>query len=318
MTDQSKGLHEVADGAWAWIAHTSTWGWANAGLIVGDGRSMLVDTLYDLRLTKEMLDAMAPITTDAPITDALNTHGNGDHCFGNALLAPSVRINGAPGVIESMRSEDPAEMAALVGQDLGPVLGPFVRHCFGDFAFDEVTLREPDILLDGDTTLSLGGREVRLLPIASAHTGGDTVVHVPDAGVLFTGDILFAEATPVMWAGPVENWIDACHDLIALDPRVVVPGHGPLTTVDGIREMAAYLTHVRDQALDAHQAGKAWNQAADEIDLDRFVSLPDAERVVVTMHAIYRSIDGATPSASASQLFAHMAQWRNTRSANPA
>ena len=57
----SLGLHEVADGIHAYLQPDGGWGWSNAGLIVGDGTSLLVDTLFDLRLTQNMLDAMAPV-----------------------------------------------------------------------------------------------------------------------------------------------------------------------------------------------------------------------------------------------------------------
>src|SRR5271154_3869431 len=69
-----RGLHEVADRVWAWTLPDGGYGWSNAGLVVGDGASLLVDTLFDLELTREMLTAMKPITDGAPITDALITH----------------------------------------------------------------------------------------------------------------------------------------------------------------------------------------------------------------------------------------------------
>ena len=82
----SRGLHEVGKRVWAWTLPDGGFGWSNAGLVVGDGASLLVDTLFDLPLTREMLDAMKPITDGAPITDALITHSNGDHTHGNQLL----------------------------------------------------------------------------------------------------------------------------------------------------------------------------------------------------------------------------------------
>ncbi|MDT5044256.1 MAG: hypothetical protein QOG75_109, partial [Mycobacterium sp.] len=54
MVPYTKGLHEIADGVWAWLAPDGSWGWSNAGLVEGDGRTLLVDTLFDLKLTGEM------------------------------------------------------------------------------------------------------------------------------------------------------------------------------------------------------------------------------------------------------------------------
>src|SRR3954467_11115499 len=78
---------EVADDCHAYLQPDGGWGWSNAGLIVGDGASLLVDTLFDLRLTQRLLDSMAAITLIAPIGQVVNTHVNGDHCYGNALVA---------------------------------------------------------------------------------------------------------------------------------------------------------------------------------------------------------------------------------------
>ena len=80
------GLHEIADGTHAYLQPDGGWGWSNAGLVVGDGASLLVDTLFDLNITQRMLDAMAPHTRAAAISTVVNTHANGDHCYGNQLV----------------------------------------------------------------------------------------------------------------------------------------------------------------------------------------------------------------------------------------
>src|SRR5438067_12604192 len=87
-----KGLHELGDGLFAYLQPDGGWGWSNAGLITAGGTSLLVDTLYDLRLTNEMLAAMAHVTRSNPIDAAMNTHANTDHCFGNELLPSGAEI----------------------------------------------------------------------------------------------------------------------------------------------------------------------------------------------------------------------------------
>ncbi|WP_157099866.1 MBL fold metallo-hydrolase [Microbispora sp. ATCC PTA-5024] len=313
MTPYTRGLHEIADGVWAWLQPDGGWGWSNAGLVAGRGASLVVDTLFDLALTGEMLAAMKPVTDAHPITDAVNTHGNGDHCFGNALLDAAVRIHGAPEVAERAHHESPEVISALLALDFGPLLNDYARRAFGPFAFDGVPLRTPDTPVLAATTLDVGGRQVRLLPLGPAHTAGDVAVHVPDANVLFSGDLLFVGGTPLMWTGPARSWIDACEAMIALEPEVIVPGHGPVTTVEGVREVQAYLRHVGDRAREAHAAGKTWEQAAFEMDLDRFARLPLAERVVVTTYAEYSHLDPTLPEANQLELFGLMARWEYER-----
>jgi glyoxylase-like metal-dependent hydrolase (beta-lactamase superfamily II) len=313
MVPYTKGLHRVAGDVWAWLAPDGSWGWSNAGLIAGADASILVDTLFDLNLTREMLAAMATVTDQRPISDAVNTHANGDHCYGNVLLPGSVRIHAAPGTAHAMHEAPPELLAKLVKDDLGPLMSPFLRRCFGAFDFDGIALREPDVPVPGDAVIEVGGRGVRLLDLGPAHTNGDVIVHVPDAGVVFAGDLLFIGGTPIMWAGPVENWIAACDAMIALDPAVVVPGHGPVTDVAGIREVQHYLEHVDAQARASHAAGKPWLQAALEIDLDRFARLGDPERVAVNVYQIYRHIDLSVAEVDVAGLFRAMAEWDATR-----
>ncbi len=80
MPARDVSLTEVADGCLAYIQGTGGWGWSNAGLVVGDGSSLLVDTLFDLQLTRRMLDRLEVHTRAAPIAKVVNTHANGDHC----------------------------------------------------------------------------------------------------------------------------------------------------------------------------------------------------------------------------------------------
>src|SRR3954453_16874425 len=108
-----KGLHELGDGLYAYLQPDGGWGLSNAGLITAGGTSMLVDTLYDHTLTREMLDAMAPLTADHPIEQAMNTHANPDHCFGNDLLPAATDIYASARTAEEMTAISPELLHAL-------------------------------------------------------------------------------------------------------------------------------------------------------------------------------------------------------------
>jgi 2-keto-4-pentenoate hydratase/2-oxohepta-3-ene-1,7-dioic acid hydratase in catechol pathway/glyoxylase-like metal-dependent hydrolase (beta-lactamase superfamily II) len=311
----TRGLHEVGDRVWAWLLPDGGYGWSNAGLVAGDGASLLVDTLFDLPLTREMLAAMAPLTDRAPITDALITHSNGDHTHGNELLDAAVRIIAAAGTAEEIAHGMAPEMLVMTQTaDLGPAATPYLRERFGPFDFGGITLRNADQTFDDRLTIEVGGREVHLLDLGPAHTAADSVVHVPDAGVLFAGDLLFIGCTPIVWAGPIANWVAACDAMLALDAPTVVPGHGPITDADGIRAVRGYLVHVAEQADAAHRQGKSFVEAADTIDLAEYASWLDAERVVVNVYQRYRELDSATPQLPAMGLLAMQAEWFAKRS----
>jgi 2-keto-4-pentenoate hydratase/2-oxohepta-3-ene-1,7-dioic acid hydratase in catechol pathway/glyoxylase-like metal-dependent hydrolase (beta-lactamase superfamily II) len=311
----TRGLHKVADRVWAWTLPDGGYGWSNAGLVVGDGASLLVDTLFDLALTREMLTAMKPVTDGAPITDALITHSNGDHTHGNQLLDASVRIIAAKGTAEEIAHGMAPEMLAMAQTaNLGPVATPYARDRFGYFDFSGIKLRNADQTFDHDLAIDVGGRQINLLNLGPAHTAADSVVHVPDAGVLFGGDLLFIGCTPIVWAGPIANWVAACDAMIALDAPTVVPGHGPVTDPDGIRAVRGYLAHVAEQAEAAYRKGLSWDEAADTIDLGEYRTWLDAERVVVNVYQRYRELDSNTPQLEILALLAMQAEWLAKRS----
>ncbi len=312
----TRGLHQVGDRVWAWTLPDGGYGWSNAGLIAGTGAALLVDTLFDLALTREMLTAMRPITESAPITDAVITHSNGDHTHGNQLLDASVRIIAARGTAEEIEHGMAPEMLAMAQTaNLGPVATPYTRERFGHFDFSNITLRNADQTFERSLCVDVGGRRIDVLNLGPAHTAADSVVHVPDAGVLFGGDLLFIGCTPIVWAGPIANWVAACDAMIALDAPTVVPGHGPVTDPDGIRAVRGYLVHVADQAEAAYRRGLSWAEAADTIDLGEYATWLDAERVVVNVYQRYRELDPQTPQLEVMALLVMQAEWLAKRSA---
>ena len=117
-TEFTLGLHDVGDGCLAYLQPDGGWGWSNAGLIVGDGQSMLVDTLFDLRLTARMLDTMDAHTSRAPIVTVVNTHANGDHCYGNSEA--TARFDGVEIVASSAAASEPL-FAPVAHLHVGPV-----------------------------------------------------------------------------------------------------------------------------------------------------------------------------------------------------
>jgi 2-keto-4-pentenoate hydratase/2-oxohepta-3-ene-1,7-dioic acid hydratase in catechol pathway/glyoxylase-like metal-dependent hydrolase (beta-lactamase superfamily II) len=311
----TRGLHQVGERVWAWLLPDGGYGWSNAGLVTGDGASLLVDTLFDLALTREMLAAMRPVTDGAPITDALITHSNGDHTHGNQLLDRSVRVIAAKGTAEEIAHGMAPEMLVMTQTaDLGPVATRYVRDRFGPFDFSGITLRNADQTFDDGLAIDVGGRQVRLLNLGPAHTAADSVVHVPDAGVLFAGDLLFIGCTPIVWAGPIANWVAACDAMIALDAPTVVPGHGPVTDPDGIRAVRGYLVHVAEQAEAAYRKGLSFVEAANGIDLGEYANWLDAERVVVNVYQRYRELDPGTPQLVPLALLSMQAEWLAKRS----
>jgi glyoxylase-like metal-dependent hydrolase (beta-lactamase superfamily II) len=153
----------------------------------------------------------------------------------------------------------------------------------------------------------VGDKTVNLYEVGPAHTKGDVIAHAAEDGVVFSGDILFIDGTPVMWAGPVGNWLKACDLIIELDPRVIVPGHGPITDVAGVRRVQDYLRHIDHEARARFDAGLPAAEAALDISLGDFAAWGDAERIAVNVATLYREYRGGPDPAGETNPFALMA-----------
>jgi glyoxylase-like metal-dependent hydrolase (beta-lactamase superfamily II) len=300
---------EVADGVWAYQPPSATWGYSNAGLVAGDGASLLVDTLFDLALTGAMLDRMRPVTDAAPIGTVVNTHANGDHCYGNQLLRDR-RIVASEASAREMDEVPPGMLHALVQLDLGEDANRYVAAAFGPFRFDDIESTPPTDTFSGALTLQAAARPVELMEVGPAHTAGDVLAWVPDARVVFTGDILFIDSTPIIWAGPVANWLAACRRIRELEPAVVVPGHGPLTDLDGVAQVAGYLEWLRDEAAARFADGMEVVDAAWDLELGPYADWGEPERIVVNVDAVYAELDPGHKRLDALRSFTEMGRYR--------
>ncbi len=304
-----KGLEDLGGGLFAYLQPDGSWGYSNAGLVTDGEESLLVDTLFDLELTGEMLAAMRDAHPAAASIDTLvNTHANGDHCYGNQLVGDAV-ILASKSSAEEMEEVPPAVMAALLKNvgNLGAA-GEFLGRIFGDFDFEGIESTPPTETFEGEHVVCVGDKEVRLIEVGPAHTRGDVLVHVPSDGVVFTGDILFIDGTPIMWEGPVENWIRACDLILSMEPRVIVPGHGPLTDAAGVKAMQSYLVYVRDEARERFDAGLSAGEAARDIALGDYSSWLDSERIGVNVHTLYREFGCTEEPPDILEIFALMAE----------
>jgi cyclase len=300
----SRGAHQIADGVWAYLQPDGGWGLSNAGLVASaDGASsLLVDTLFDLHLTGEMLSALRQATPAAErIATVVNTHANGDHCYGNALVA-GADIVASQACAEEMAALPPAALAGLMraAPDMGEA-GAFLLDIFGRYDFDGIELVAPNRTFTGKLDLAVADRPVHLVEVGPAHTDGDVIVHVPDAGVVFTGDILFHGGHPIVWSGPIANWIAACDLLLELEGvTTVVPGHGPVTTLETVAGLKRYFEHLAAEARARCDAGMSPLEAAADIDLGPYGDLRQRERLVANVAALYREMgaDVATDPAT--------------------
>ncbi|OBJ38373.1 MBL fold metallo-hydrolase [Mycobacterium colombiense] len=306
ISTYQKGLQDLGGGCSAWMQPDGSWGWSNAGLITGAGCSLLIDTLFDLPCTRDMLRAMTAITQRNPITTVVNTHSDGDHYFGNQLVAgPGVEIIASEAAAERMNQEAVEEIVALT-RHIGP-LGDWVRKIFGPFDFEGIESTGPTLTFSGKHQLDVGGREVQLIQVGPAHTSGDTIVYVPDAKTLYTGDILFIGGTPIVWAGPPQRWVDACELILDLDVSAIVPGHGPVTDKSGVCQVRDYLTYLISEVTKRFEDGADVDTTILSLSQGDYANLPDSSRVVQNVVSVYQALSGDAVKLGRVDIFERMA-----------
>lgn len=309
----SKGLHDLGNGCYAWLQPDGGWGWSNAGLVVSEGESLLIDTLFDLPLTADMLAAMKDVEPSAAeIGTLINTHSNADHVNGNELVE-GARIIASVAAAAEMEKDSPARLAQMMrnAPEMGQV-GRWFLENFGAFDFEGITKTMPTETFEKRLEVTVGAKTLELLTVGPAHTAGDILVYVPQDRTIFTGDILFVDGHPIIWEGPVQNWIDACRLIGELDVDVVVPGHGPITDKRAAAALGSYFEYIRDQAKERFDAGLSAFEAAKDIELTDYSSWGDAERIVINVAELYREFAGERAEEGSildrNLLFAQMAE----------
>lgn len=311
-------MHAIGQDVSAWLTPNGGWGESNAALISGQGSSLLVDTLWDLPRTTAMLNAFAPRLASAPIRQLVNTHADGDHWFGNELVGAG-QIIATRAAQRNMQRHGPGQMKLLPfvsracrcmsyvplpsrkdWRTVAEYLEGMTRH----FDFTNIKAALPTSTFSGRLPLEVGGRQVMLIDVGPAHTAGDLVVHLPDARIVFAGDILFHGTIPVLWDGSSRNWVKACERILDLKAETVVPGHGPITDLNGVDAVRKYWQFLRTAVRRHFEKGRPPTATAaliarsEEYLKQPFAKWDGQERIVINVHAIYRRLLGRKRSVS--------------------
>jgi glyoxylase-like metal-dependent hydrolase (beta-lactamase superfamily II) len=214
----------------------------NIGLIGGTHSVLVVDTGLGPRNAQRVLAFAAEYAKGRRLF-LTTTHFHPEHAFGAQAFAGEATY-----LVNRAQADDLAQKGAGYLAMFTQLGEPVARELAG------TQLPTPDLVFDGGHELDLGGRTVRLRPTGRAHSRGDQVVTVPDAGVLFTGDLAEAGQFAIFpWFPPYDTdvsglrWIEVMRRLIATDPGVVVPGHGDISGAQLLTEFRDYLELLRDE-----------------------------------------------------------------------
>lgn len=234
-------LHEVGKGVWAAVSPTPSSAGSNAGFVIGDDSVLVIDTFEDPAAAQALLKAIRDKTA-LPVRYVVNTHYHLDHVAGNGVFDKAGAVILAQ---RNVRAWERTENLKFFGSKITPAQKAMVQS----YVLPSVVYR------DG-IELHLGKRMV-IVRVMPGHTGGDSVVVVPDANVVFTGDMF--------WNHNVPNLIDAdtaaqiasnAAFLNDYPAATFVPGHGEVAHAADVRAFHDYLVTLRQSITTARSKGE--------------------------------------------------------------
>ncbi len=238
---------------------------SNAGFVVTPAGVVVFDSLGTPSLAQAMLAEIRKLT-QAPIKRVIVSHYHADHYYGLQVFKDA----GAEIWAHALgRGSVQTEEARLRFEQRKEILSPWVTDALQRFI-------EADVWLSGDTDFELGGVRFQIRHVGPAHSPEDLALFVVDDQVLYAGDLVFKGRVPFVGAADSRLWLAALDRLLALNPRVLVPGHGGISTdpVDDLTLTRDYLTYLREQMGRAVTELIPFEEAYQATDWSRFEYLP--------------------------------------------
>lgn len=282
---------QVADGIYVVIPPTrelpnpQNRGWnSNSAFVVTGNGVLVVDTGSSTEIGEALKMAIAGVT-DQPVRWILNTHAHGDHWLGNAAFEGSVeKIYATQSVIDQIRSEGENWVANF--------------RRLTDGATGNSRIVPPDTAIDSRQKRQLGNKTIVLFPSGDSHSPGDLLLWLPDDKVLISGDVIYSDRMPSTNNSNLQRWIKLLPELEQLQPEAVIPGHGNVTDVRGIKRLHELLTALWQAVEEGYNAGLAAYETVPLVrgKLSRFADLYPGmdEKLPRDVPRVYLQVEAAT------------------------
>ena len=307
-------LEELSDHVYACVADEAASGHSSSGLVDAGG-GLVIDTQFDLAHAQRMLELFGRVERTPP-RRIVNTHPHPAHTWGNQLF-PNAEILAHRVPADGARTQRPDDMQRLRDAVDASHPGAVARaRALEAFDFRWVVEKGPSMFFEERLELRLDGTEVHLIHAGRCHSEADTVVHLPSERVLFAGDLVCRDLTPLVEGG-FEAWISALDWILELDPEVIVPGHGPVCGIEGAMDEKAYLEYVWLESKRHFRAGRTALEASKRIELGAFAAWAEPERLYLNVEQAFRDLAGVKdalhPSAALQGPWELAQSWKFSR-----
>ena len=272
-------VEQVVDGIYAFVQPDGGWGLNNPGFVVGSRSTLVIDAATDRRRTQALIDAVTD-RSPGPIDVLVNTHMHPDHTAGNCVFGDEVTIVAT------------AETESAMDQFCLPLLARGHSPIFPTVRLDDLVYRAPELTFSGRLTMYVDDLAVELLQMGEAHSADDLVAWIPERRVLFAGDLVFHRGVPLF--SSAAGLRTALHNLAALDPDVIVPGHGGVCGPEAVEEALSWLDYVEALAQEGIRTGASPLEVARTADFGPFEGWIEHERIVSNLHQLYARHNGTT------------------------
>ena len=303
-------LVQVADGVYAAIAKSGGLASGNAGFVIGQDGVLIFDTFLTPAAVEELIAEIEKLT-NKPIKYAVNSHYHLDHTGGNqVLVARGVPVIAHDNVLQwqtvknkrflpapeelQKRKADAAKQLAETPEDQKDRCAQLERQIRRLDAMLMIKLTNPTkTFSSGTMSLKLGKREV-ILATLPGHTGGDVFAYVPDANVVFMGDLGWSKTLPNLVDATVNDWIPTLDSILKkYQAAKYVPGHGNVATAADIKDFRDYLDDLRARVKQGIANGLTVDQAKQQLTLpEKYKSFAFQNLAVPNVEDMYKELKG--------------------------
>jgi cyclase len=283
-TDIRSELKQLAPNVYAFLqreaAGQSNLSVSNFGIVAGPRTLLAIDAGGGPQHARNFIAAALPL--GKPFDRVVITHEHPDHIVG---------LTQFPADIEIVAQEETRLQMMKMGQPATPAY--WATNPAWGRAGDVNRVILPTVTFRDRMTVYYGDIQVDFFWPGRAHTSGDALVLLPKERILFMGDIGFFGVTPLNGSGFIADWIKVCDSLLQ-DPLIqtIVPGHGPVGSKADLREMRDYLALLMREGRRNHDAGISAGRAAAQLDLGKYSTWTDPDRVVNNMVRLYTEFNG--------------------------